>query len=81
MGWALGINIANLINAFNFPLYLLAGGILASWDLFAPAMLEEIQKRSITFRETKTRIEKARLGSKAGIFGAAYLPIQATLGE
>lgn len=78
MGWALGINLANLINAFNFPLYLLAGGVLAAWDLFAPAMFQEVRKRSITYRETKTRIEKARLGNKAGIFGAAYLPIQAT---
>lgn len=77
MGWALGVNIANLINAFNFPLYLLAGGILASWDLFSAPMFAEVEKRSITYRETKTRIEKARLGSKAGIFGAAYLPIQA----
>jgi glucokinase len=77
MGTALGVNLASLINAFNFPLYLLAGGVLASWDLFAPAMLAEVKKRSITYRSTKTRIDKAKLGSKAGIFGAAYLPIQA----
>ncbi len=77
MGIALGVSLAGLINAFNFPLYLLAGGVLASWDLFAPAMMAEIEKRSITFRNTHTRIEKARLGGRAGIFGAAYLPIQA----
>ena len=81
MGRSLGIHLGSLVNAFNFPLYLLAGGVLASWDLFAPAMMEEVQKRSITYRATKTRIEKARLGSKAGIFGAAYLPIQATTAE
>ena len=77
MGTALGVNIASLVNVFNFPLYLLAGGVLASWDLFAPSMMAEIAKRSITYRATKTRVEKARLGNKAGIFGAAYLPIQA----
>ncbi len=77
MGWGLGIGIAGLINTFNFPLYLLAGGILASWDLFAPAMMAEIERRSITYRSSQTRIEKARLGNKAGIYGAAYLPIQA----
>ncbi|MEZ5362881.1 MAG: ROK family protein [Bryobacterales bacterium] len=81
MGQALGVNLAGLINAFNFPLYLLAGGVLASWDLFAPAMFAEVKKRSITYRATHTRIEKARLGNKAGIFGAAYLPIQASMGE
>ena len=77
MGSALGVNLAGIINAFNFPLYLLGGGVLASWDLFAPTMMAEVRKRSITYRATHTRIEKARLGSKAGIFGAAYLPIQA----
>ncbi|MEZ5392519.1 MAG: ROK family protein [Bryobacterales bacterium] len=59
MGQALGVNLAGLINAFNFPLYLLAGGVLASWDLFAPAMFAEVKKRSITYRATHARIEKA----------------------
>lgn len=81
VGWALGISLGSAINAFNFPLYLLAGGVLASWDLFAPTMFDEVQQRSITYRATNTRIERARLGNKAGIFGAAYLPIQAALGE
>ena len=36
MGTMLGIAIANLINIFNFPLYLLSGGVLAGWDEFAP---------------------------------------------
>ena len=37
----LGIAIANLINIFNFPLYLLSGGVVAGWDQFAPAMMDE----------------------------------------
>ena len=43
----------------------------------APAMLEEVERRSFTYRNTKTRIEKAVLGNEAGLYGAAYLPIQA----
>jgi glucokinase len=74
MGEALGIALATLINTFNFPLYLLSGGVLAAWDLFAPAMLQEARRRSFTFRTTNTRIEKAALGSEAGLFGAAALP-------
>ena len=77
MGRALGVTLAGLINVFNFPLYLLAGGVLASWDLFAPAMFEEIERRSVTYRSCPTRVEKAKLGNKAGIYGAAYLPLQA----
>ena len=32
MGEALGVALANLINIFNFPLYLLSGGPLPAWD-------------------------------------------------
>jgi glucokinase len=71
MGRALGLGLAMLINTFNFPLYLLSGGVLAAWDLFAPAMLEETAKRSLTFRQTDTRIDKADLGEEAGLYGAA----------
>ena len=77
MGVALGIALANLVNVFNFPLYLLGGGVLGAWKYFAPAMMEEIERRSFTYRNTKTRIEKAVLGNEAGLFGAAYLPLQA----
>lgn len=80
-GWALGVGIASLINLFNFPLYLIGGGVLAAWDLFAPAMEREIERRSLTFRNTKTRVAKAELGSRAGIYGAAYLPILAAEGK
>jgi glucokinase len=76
MGRALGIALANLINLFNFPLYLLTGGPLPAWDVFAPSMFEEIRKRSFTFTRQGTRIEKALLGADAGLFGAAYLPFQ-----
>lgn len=74
MGEALGIALAMLVNTFNFPLYLLSGGVLGAWDLFAPAMIEETRRRSFTFRNTNTRIGKAALGNEAGLYGAAYLP-------
>lgn len=74
MGEALGVVLAMLINTFNFPLYLLSGGVLGAWDLFAPPMIEETRRRSFTFRSTNTRIEKAALGDDAGLFGAARLP-------
>jgi glucokinase len=80
MGEALGIALASLINIFNFPLFLLGGGVVAAWKLFAPAMLAEVERRSFTYRSTlttaPTRIEPAKLGGDAGLFGAAYLPLQ-----
>jgi glucokinase len=76
VGKALGIAIANMINLFNFPLYLLSGGPLPAWDFFAPAMFAEVRKRSLTYNRVGARIEKALLGADAGLFGAAYLPLQ-----
>jgi glucokinase len=76
MGRALGIAIANLINVFDFPLVLLSGGPLPAWDFFAPTMLAEVRRRSYNSRHFGVRIEKAALGSDAGLFGAAYLSFQ-----
>jgi len=80
MGEALGIALASLINIFNFPLYLLGGGVVASWEFFAPAMIAEIERRCFTYRSTlkiaPTRIEAAKLGGDAGLYGAACLPLQ-----
>ena len=74
LGEILGITLATLINSFNFPLYLIAGGVIAAWDLFAPAMLAETRRRSFAFRTTDTRIECAQLGNQAGLYGSAFLP-------
>jgi glucokinase len=76
MGEALGAALATLVNTFNFPLYLLSGGMLPAWDLFEPAMLRVLEQRSATYRATRaeTRIAPATLGNEAGLFGAAYLP-------
>jgi glucokinase len=76
MGRALGIAIANLVNAFDFPLYLISGGPLPAWDFFAPPMFTEIKRRSFTYVRNGTRVEKALLGADAGLFGAAYLAFQ-----
>ncbi|HUI54122.1 MAG TPA: ROK family protein [Bryobacteraceae bacterium] len=74
MGEALGIALATLVNIFNFPLYLLSGGVLPAWEFFAPEMLRVVERRSFTYRATKTRVAQATLGNEAGLYGAAYLP-------
>jgi glucokinase len=74
MGESLGVALATLVNTFNFPLYVLSGGVLPAWEFFAPPMLETLRKRSYTFRATDTKVEQAILGNEAGLYGAAYLP-------
>ena len=76
VGEALGMAMAALINTFNFPLYLLSGGMLPAWEFFAPHMMRVAMQRSFTFRATagETRIAQATLGNLAGLYGAAWLP-------
>jgi glucokinase len=84
VGWALGIGLADLINLLNLPIYVIGGGVANGWDAFLPALLEEVRKRSFVYRATapespgagkKTIITRALLGSDAGLFGAARLPL------
>jgi len=76
VGESLGMALATMVNTFNFPLYLLSGGMLPAWEFFAPHMLRTVERRSFTYRATKadTRIAQATLGNEAGLYGAAYLP-------
>jgi len=79
VGESLGIALASLLNIFNFPLYLVGGGVIGAWELFAPAMKAEVERRCFTYRAamatTPTRIEPAVLGNEAGLYGAAYPPL------
>ena len=88
MGRALGMVLADMVNALNLPIYVIGGGAASAWDAFAPTMMEEIRKRSFVYAATvpeiqqaaksnkSTLITMAQLGSEAGLYGAAYLPLQ-----
>ena len=39
-------------------------------------MLAEVERRSFVYRAGGTLIAKSRLGNEAGLYGAAYLPLQ-----
>lgn len=85
VGSALGIVVGDVVNIFNLPMYVIGGGVAGAWDAFAPAMMEEVRKRSIVYTATepdpklpnakKTIITRALLGSDAGLYGAARLPM------
>lgn len=84
-GRALGTAIGSLVNTLNLPIYIIGGGGAGGWDAFSPFIFEEIEQRSFVYRATmqqsgeksrpRTRITRAMLGSDAGIFGAARLPM------
>jgi glucokinase len=82
-GRALGMALANLINAFNLPMYVIGGGVSRAWDQFSPAMFHELTERSIVFRAGEqqkqshraTEVKPAQLQDRAGLLGAARLPM------
>lgn len=77
IGRYLGIALADLVNTLNLPLYVIGGGVAAAWDLFSPAMFEELRNRSYVFCEGATRVERAVLQGDAGLYGAARLALSA----
>jgi glucokinase len=50
VGRALGIALADLINIFNLPMYVIGGGVSSAWDAFAPTMLETAARYSYIYR-------------------------------
>jgi glucokinase len=85
VGEALGIGLANLVSTLNLPLYVIGGGVVAAWELFAPAMFAELERGSYIYRLTrsadtavpeagKTNVLPAELGPDSGLLGAAMLP-------
>jgi glucokinase len=82
-GAALGVALANLINALNLPLYVVGGGMSKAWAVFSPALFAELRKRSIVFRAGETATTKskgtvvvpAQLSGDSGLVGAARLPM------
>ncbi len=85
VGRYLGITLAGVINALNLDMYVIGGGVVSAWEAFAPAMMQEIHRRSFLYRATSpernlgknktTVVTRALLGSDAGLFGAARLPM------
>jgi glucokinase len=88
VGRALGLAIATMVNAMNLPIHVIGGGVSSAWDAFAPAMFDELRKRSYIYastteangvgkggRKRATTITRAKLGGDAGLYGAARLPM------
>jgi glucokinase len=84
VGRALGIGIGCMVNALNLPIYVIGGGVSSAWDAFAPTMFEEMKFRSSIYaltspdrigHERGTIVTRALLGSDAGLYGAARLPM------
>jgi glucokinase len=90
-GRALGIMLADIVNVLNLEMFVIGGGVASAWDAFAPRMFQELRERSTIYAATapqdptlgkkeksetrRTLITRALLGSDAGLYGGAKLPI------
>jgi glucokinase len=67
----LGIGLANLVNIFNPELIAIGGGLSKMGNMLLNPAREVIKERAFRLPAQSVRIVRARLGSNAGIIGAA----------
>ena len=67
----LGIGLANLVNIFNPELIVIGGGLSKMGDMLLEPARKVVKERAFQLPARTVRIIRARLGSNAGIVGAA----------
>jgi len=67
----LGIGLANLVNIFNPELIVIGGGLSNMGNLLLNPARQVVRQRAFALPAKTVRIVRARLGSNAGIVGAA----------
>jgi len=72
-GRYLGQAVAGVANLLNLEGVLFAGGLSSCFDLFQPALREELVQRAFAVNSRQLQLVTARLGEQAGIVGAARL--------
>jgi glucokinase len=71
IGFYLGTGVANLINILAPDTVILGGGVMQSWESFAPSLLTAVRERGKVVPIDQIRVLPARLGLNAGVTGAA----------
>jgi glucokinase len=67
----LGIGLANLVNIFNPELIVIGGGLSKMGDMLLKPARKVLKERAFQLPAQTVHIVRARLGSNAGIIGAA----------
>jgi glucokinase len=76
----LGIGLANLVNIFNPELIVIGGGLSKMGNMLLRPACRIIRKRAFRLPSKTVRIVRARLGSNAGIVGAAEYVFRQRMG-
>jgi len=70
------LGLLNLITAYVPERVVLSGGVIESYDLIEPKVIETMQKHHLMVPAPEVQILRAKLGYHAGIIGAAYALLQ-----
>jgi glucokinase len=71
----LGMGIANIVSILNPEMIVLGGGVMQAGDLFLDRVKRVIAECAQPVAASQVRIELTRLGSDAGLLGAARLAL------
>lgn len=69
----LAIGIAGLVNIFNPEMVIIGGGLSNMRELLITPIKKDLKKHALTLPAKSVRIVRAKLGTKAGVLGAAAL--------
>jgi glucokinase len=69
----LGLGVASMINMFNPDLVVIGGGLAGAGSQVLAPVRSVVRQRGRQPLVTRTRIELAGLGNRAGVLGGAYL--------
>lgn len=73
---ALAIACAGILNTLDIRTFIFGGGISAMFKLFAKDLHRQIIKRVHGFPANKLNLQRASMGNKAGLLGAAKLALE-----
>lgn len=74
-GRYLGIGVASLVNIFGPDAVVIGGGLSGAWDLMAPELIKELERRAFKEVVSKVNLRRAELPNDAGLLGAARLAL------
>jgi glucokinase len=72
----LGIGVANVLNALNPDVVVVAGGVTQAGDLLFTPLREEVARRAFAPAVAAARLVPGALGAEAGVVGAAATFLQ-----
>jgi glucokinase len=73
VGQCLGAAFSSLVNVLNLEVIVVGGGVAQAGGILFRKIRQTIQRRAMSVQSKRIRLIKAKLGSDAGLIGAAIL--------